>query len=144
LANCTPDPCHLPQAIMSLIRALPRVPRAPYLRARDLAKLLPLWPSELADNSLSAHRHIVSRLHAAVRHERRKGLGAHWDYDLNRHAALIVALRAEAAALQSACATPRQNVMRTLRRTGTRQTLSASLTGQTSHGHIASTGGKQS
>jgi hypothetical protein len=99
---------------MSLIRSLPRRPRPPYLRTRDLAMLLPLWPREIEEASMStaAQRRIVTRLHAALRHERRKGLSAHWDYDLSRHAALIVAFRAEAVALRLALKPPRRNMPR--------------------------------
>jgi aspartate aminotransferase-like enzyme len=133
---------------MSLIRAFPRKPRLPharppYLRARDLAKLLPLWPGELADTSPTAHRRLVSRLHAALRHERRKGLAGHWDYDLSRHAALIVAFRAEAAGLHLALKPSRRMVLHTLRRTGTQQTPNASLTVPTLRAQIATTGGNQ-
>jgi hypothetical protein len=70
-----------------------------YCRSRDLPKLLPLWPAELADESRAGTALIVKWLQAALRAERRRGIANHWSYDLNRHLALLGAYKAERAAL---------------------------------------------
>jgi Family of unknown function (DUF6477) len=77
-----------------------------YDRAVDLARLLPLWPEELADCSIAGRTKLVQMLERALRAERQRGVGGHWTYDLTRHAALLSALRAERAALR-ALTTPR-------------------------------------
>ena len=76
-----------------------------YCRERDLPRILPLWPAELADPSADAQRRLIVKLRRALREERRRGLAGHWAYDLARHAALH---RAELAA-------ERTNRMRTSR-----------------------------
>lgn len=70
-----------------------------YQRARDLPRLLPLWPREIADYSLAGTRRIVAGLRKAMRAERRRGLAGQWSYDLSRHMALATALKAERARL---------------------------------------------
>jgi hypothetical protein len=70
----------------------------PYCRTRDLAKLIPLWPDEIADESAEGRRKLLARLRRALREERRRGLAGHWTYDLARHAALLRAYKAEQAA----------------------------------------------
>ena len=52
---------------------------AAYLRARDLPKLLALWPHELADQSLEGRNLILKKLRRALRAERRRGLAGHWE-----------------------------------------------------------------
>jgi len=69
-----------------------------YVRARDLPKLVPLWPGELRTLNGAAHARLVSRLRRALRAERQRGLAGHWAYDLTRHAQLLRAYRAETSA----------------------------------------------
>jgi hypothetical protein len=64
-----------------------------------LARLIPLWPHELADVSPAGRTRLVAKLEAALRAERRRGRAGHWSYDLARHAALLGAWRTERAAL---------------------------------------------
>ena len=63
-------------------------PRA-YDRCTELARVLPLWPHELADES------PIGRL----RDERRRGIAGHWTYDLARHAELLRIYRIEFSSL---------------------------------------------
>ena len=82
---------------------LPKQPSSPaadagYVRARDLPKLVPLWPREIAAMSRADHARLLARLRRALRAERQKGIGGHWSYDLARHAQLLRAYRAEAKA----------------------------------------------
>ena len=77
---------------------------AKYDRLRDLPGLLPLWPAEIADDSLAARQRIVVRLRSALREERRRGLAGHWTYNLARHAALFRAYKYELACLEAATA----------------------------------------
>jgi hypothetical protein len=72
------------------------------VRARDLPKLLPLWPSEIKVVSRADHLRLLAKLRKALRAERQRGLGGHWAYDLARHAQLLRAYRAETAACLSA------------------------------------------
>lgn len=78
----------------------PTAPRPTYDRARDLPRLVPLWPWELADRSLEGQKRLVARLERALRDERRRGVAGHWTYDIVRHAEILAALKAERAALQ--------------------------------------------
>jgi hypothetical protein len=68
-----------------------------YDRQRDLPRLLPLWPEELADVSLDGRRALVHRLHAVLRRERQRGAAGNWAYDIARHRHLLIAYRAELA-----------------------------------------------
>jgi hypothetical protein len=77
-----------------------------YERERHLPRLLPLMPSEVADNSAGARRRIVARLARALRAERMRGRAGHWSYDLNRHIALSQAYVAERNALAATDAPP--------------------------------------
>ncbi len=70
---------------------------AGYQRARDLPKLLPLWPHEIEVASVSEHARLLARMRRALRIERQRGIAGHWAYDLARHAQLLRAYRAEAA-----------------------------------------------
>jgi uncharacterized protein YcaQ len=79
---------------MSATHSKPHRPN-PYERLKDLPKLIPLWPSELADASLAGRRRLLGLLARSLRAERRRGLAGHWSYDLARHAALVAAYRAE-------------------------------------------------
>lgn len=69
-------------------------------RERELMRLLPLWPHEVADASPSGRRRVLVLLRRALRAERKRGLGGHWTYDLSRHAQLLALYRAEC---ESAC-----------------------------------------
>lgn len=68
------------------------------MRERDLPRLIRLWPDEILDVDRADHDLIIARLRRAIRSERQRGLAGDWTYDLNRHAALIRAYRAELAA----------------------------------------------
>jgi len=86
--------------------------RRSYRRARDLPRLLPLWPHEIAAESLAEHARLLARVRRALRVERQRGIGGHWTYDLARHAQLLHAYRAEAADyLRRAKATQRRGSM---------------------------------
>jgi hypothetical protein len=79
---------------------------AGYVRARDLPKLVALWPREIATTSLADHARLLAKLRRALRAERQRGLGGHWTYDLARHAQLLRAYRAETAAYLRAAMAP--------------------------------------
>jgi hypothetical protein len=66
-----------------------------YDRSRHLARLLPLGPAEIADDSDAARREVLAKLSRALRAERSRGRAGHWTYDLNRHLALSQAYVAE-------------------------------------------------
>jgi hypothetical protein len=66
----------------------------------EIAKLLPLWPRELADMSPSGRARLIAALERALRAERRRGVAGHWTYNLARHVQLLHAYRAETAAAQ--------------------------------------------
>lgn len=76
-------------------RPLREDPAAQDKRNRELARLLPLWPSEIADTSLEGRRRLVAKLERALKAERRRGRAGHWTYDLARHAALLAAWKRE-------------------------------------------------
>lgn len=83
----------------------PRAARSPlplYDRARDLPRLVPLWPSEITDPSAATRARLVQRLRRALREERRRGMAGHWAYDLARHAALLRAYGRELDELRRA------------------------------------------
>jgi hypothetical protein len=71
-----------------------------YDRARDLPRLMPLWPEELANTTPEGNRTLVARLEAAVRRERERGIADGWAYSPARHRQMIIALNAERAALE--------------------------------------------
>lgn len=73
--------------------------QADFRRRQDLKRLLPVWPAEADDLSLSGRRHIVRCLERALRAERRRGRTNHWAYNISRHAALIAIYKQERAAL---------------------------------------------
>ncbi len=70
-----------------------------YQRSRHLPALLALWPSELENLSTSGTKRIIKQLEIALMAERRRGRARHWCYDLNRHLALVSALKGEKAHL---------------------------------------------
>jgi hypothetical protein len=69
--------------------------RHAYVRARDLPKLIGLWPWEIEDQTLVGHERLLALLRRALRLERQRGLAGHWTYDLARHASLLKAYRCE-------------------------------------------------
>jgi hypothetical protein len=73
-------------------------PAATYVRSRDLTRLLPLWPCEIATRDHSEDLRLLAKLRRALRSERQRELDGHWAYDLARHAHLLRAYRAEMAA----------------------------------------------
>ena len=70
-----------------------------YARARDLPRLIALWPHELEDESAEECRRVLAKLPRALRAERRRAASGHWSYDLKRHVALVGAYKAELARL---------------------------------------------
>jgi hypothetical protein len=72
-----------------------------YVRERDLARLIPVWPREIEDRSAKGALHILAKLRRALRAERTRGLAGHWSYDLNRHLGLLSAFKAELAAYRT-------------------------------------------
>lgn len=74
---------------------------AVYDRARDLPRLLALWPHEIADRTEAGRLHVLAELRRALRAERRRARAGHWSYDLNRHLGLLSAYKGELAALAS-------------------------------------------
>lgn len=71
-----------------------------YNREKDLPLLLSLWPEQLTDGSIDATETIIQKLKQAIRSERISGRSGHWSYNLNRHAALVNALKAEISYLE--------------------------------------------
>jgi hypothetical protein len=76
-----------------------------YTRSRDLPRLVPVWPHELATQTPADHLRLLAKLRRALRAERRRGLAGHWAYDLARHAHLLRAYRCETAAYLAATCT---------------------------------------
>jgi len=72
-----------------------------YSRARDLPRLIALWPYELADFTPEGGTRILSKLRQALRAERRRARAGHWSYELNRHLALLGAYKGEIALLRA-------------------------------------------
>lgn len=88
------------------------MPPGAYQRARDLPRLIPMWPAEIADNSIAGRQRLVAKMARALREERRRAKSGYWAYDLARHAALLRAYQAETAALSALM--PRAPVTRVL------------------------------
>lgn len=78
-----------------LPQAQRRRPTPAYDRARDLPRLLALWPHEIDDGGLAGTTALVEKIRSALRQERVRGRSGHWCYDLNRHRALLGCYRAE-------------------------------------------------
>ena len=68
-----------------------------YERTRDLPRLVPMWPSEMAaaDASVAGHLKLIGLLAKALRIERRCGVAGRWTYDAGRHRNLVAAIAAE-------------------------------------------------
>ncbi len=94
------------QLARRLLSVTTRATAEAYRRNLHLPGLLALWPAELADDSQAGRQRIVARLHRALRAERTRGRSGHWTYDLNRHIALLGALRAEKARLSGRVGLP--------------------------------------
>src|SRR5262245_28884482 len=75
----------------------PPAARPPYDRRTELARVLPLWPHELDDETHEARQRILGKLRRALRAERRRGVAGHWTYDLARHVELLRIYRLELA-----------------------------------------------
>lgn len=86
-----------------------REPRADDERARELARLIPLWPSEIADTSREGRTRLIAKLECALKAERRRGRSGHWTYDLARHAALVRIWRHERAALSKQASSQKES-----------------------------------
>jgi hypothetical protein len=71
-----------------------------YRRLAQLPGLLKLWPGQVDDFSYPGTLKVVALLRNALRAERRRARGGNWGYDLNRHMALLDALRHERAYLE--------------------------------------------
>lgn len=71
-----------------------------YHRSSQLPKLLGLWPHELEDYSDEGTFLILEKLRKALRAERQRGRSGHWSYDLNRHMALLDAIKHETSNLE--------------------------------------------
>ena len=69
--------------------------KSAYQRGLDLIRLIPLMPNEVEDHSALGNAHIIAKIKSALRSERCRGRSGHWSYNLNRHAALLEALKAE-------------------------------------------------
>jgi Family of unknown function (DUF6477) len=88
-------------------------------RARHLPWLAGAMPAELEGNDPGLTRTIIGRLERALRAERQRGKAGHWTYDMNRHIALMQALKAERYRLKTAVQTGRSRETGKLK-TGTR------------------------
>lgn len=69
-------------------------------RRELLARLLPLWPSEIADETRAGRERIVRLLARALREERCRAQRGHWAYDVARHALLARLHKQEAGELE--------------------------------------------
>ena len=76
-------------------KSIPSSRRAIQVQIAALARVLPLWPDELADTSVTGHLRVIGKLHRALRAERRRGISGHWTYDLARHSELVRLYRQE-------------------------------------------------
>jgi len=72
---------------------------ANYMRARDLPKLLKVSEDALERFTVAGAERIVARLVRAARAQGALGRRRHWSYDMNRHLAVLIALKAERASL---------------------------------------------
>ena len=82
-----------------------------YVRARDLPRLIALWPHELCDQTSEGSLLILSKLRRALRAERRRVLAGHWSYELNRHLGLMTAYKAELGLMRRAKFRPNRTAL---------------------------------
>lgn len=71
----------------------------PRLRA-EMARLVPLYPSEIHDLSIAGRLRIIALFNRAICGQHRLGTTAHWAYDLSRHRAIRQALFSEVVELE--------------------------------------------
>lgn len=83
------------RGIREMIEADARV----YVRKRDLPKVLDALPDDIEDYSVEGTELIVKLLKARCHAHAALGRRRHWSYDMNRHIALLAALKSEEAAL---------------------------------------------
>lgn len=76
-----------------------RPAKGTYCRIEQIPRLLKLWPRDVDDFSYPGTLKVVDMLRKALRAERARATARHWAYDLNRHLALIAALKEEEARL---------------------------------------------
>lgn len=69
--------------------------RIAYDRKRDLPRLMPVWPDDLADKSLAGRTRILAQLEHYARGLRAAALVNAWHYDLARHRQVLAALEHE-------------------------------------------------
>lgn len=94
---------HFHRSSVGIRRRIARAPAAArqcrhYDRHAELARVLPLWPHELDDQTPQGRMRVLAKLRSALRAERRRGVAGHWTYDLARHAELLRVYRLELAA----------------------------------------------
>lgn len=70
-----------------------------YDRERDLPRHLAIWPRELRDYSIPGTETIIARIQKVLRACYAAALRDHWSYSVNRHIALLAALKCERARL---------------------------------------------
>lgn len=73
----------------------------PYVRAKDLPPLIPLWPAELDDYTKEGTAYILAKINQYLRAERRRSIKSHWSYNLTKHVALVVAYHHEMQRLKT-------------------------------------------
>ncbi len=83
-----------------VVRGLRALHVRPYRREEQLPGLIGLWPQDVSDDHAGGAAVILGKLRRALRAERQRGRAGHWAYDLNRHAALLEAIRQETALLK--------------------------------------------
>ena len=69
-------------------------------RRELVARLLPLWPSEIDDLTGAGRERVVRLLARALREERCRARRGHWAYDVARHALLARLHKQEASELE--------------------------------------------
>ncbi len=77
--------------------AVPLRPAAAQDLRRELARLVPLWPHEIADETPAGRAKLLRALRRALKAERLRGIEGSWTYDLARHAQLLRAYQREMA-----------------------------------------------
>lgn len=111
-------------------------PASRYDRARDLPRLLLMWPEEIDGDTFEGRTRVLKKLRRALRQERQRGIAGHWTYNLARHMALTRAYQHELARHTGAAArtsqtrvsnrpTGRSEPIETIRISGRRATPAA-------------------
>ena len=86
-----------PGAVRGTSGSTSHPPSSHYDRARDLPRLLLMWPEEIADDTHEGRIRVIKKLRRVLRQERQRGIAGHWTYNLARHMALTRAYRHEVA-----------------------------------------------